>query len=138
MNAIRWGLKTKNIELYQKIVALIRMRKEHKAFRLLDNRSVNNSIRFLDTPTDGVIMYTLDMEYFATKENESWSKCLIVFNGTREPQTVKIPGVWQPVSMGKAEANKVAVKGILVKSNESMILALPFPIPIHIKNWSKE
>jgi len=123
VNAIRWGLKTKNKELHEKIVSLISMRKEHGAFRLTSNRLVNNSIRFLDTQIEGVIMYTLDMEYFKWTKKDTWLNCLMIFNGTNNPQTITIPGEWKLVSMGKAQTNTRVVKQIGVKPKEAMILA---------------
>jgi len=123
VNAIRWGLKTKNKELHEKIVSLISMRKEHGAFRLTSNRLVNNSIRFLDTQIEGVIMYTLDMEYFRWAKKDTWLNCLMIFNGTNNPQTITIPGEWKLVSMGKAQTNTRVVKQIGLKPKEAMILA---------------
>lgn len=123
VNAIRWGLKTKNLALYQTVASLIKMRKEHGAFRLTSSRSVNNNIRFLDTQVEGVIAYKLDMSFFKETKKETWSNCLIIFNGTSQSQTIQIPGEWKLVNKGKALSDKMVVKQILVNPREAIILA---------------
>lgn len=138
VNAIRWGLKTKNKGLHEKIVSLISMRKEHGAFRLTNNRFVTSSIRFFDTQIEGVIMYKLNMEYFRETKKDTWSNCLMIFNGTNNPQTITIPGEWKLVSMGKAQADTRVFKQIAVKPKEAMILAEVPEIRRYYLGGSKE
>ena len=47
INAIDWSLKTKNKDVFDYVKALIKMRKEHPAFRMRTGKEVADHIVFL-------------------------------------------------------------------------------------------
>lgn len=84
INAIDWGLKTKNKDVFEYVKTLIKMRKEHPAFRMKSTTDIAASIRFYKSLPDNVIVYTLD----GTKVGDSWKKILVCLNGSNTVQTV--------------------------------------------------
>src|SRR4029079_17350021 len=58
INAIDWGLKTTNKDVFDYVKGLISMRKEHPAFRMMTAKAISTAIRFRDKLPAGVIIYT--------------------------------------------------------------------------------
>ena len=91
INAIDWNLKSKNIDVYKYVKALIQLRKEHKAFRMRTGKEVNKNIHFLSCPA-GIVAYTVNGEAV----NDKWEKLLIIYNSREEAVTFSLPaGKWQ-------------------------------------------
>ena len=84
INAIDWSLKTKNKDVFEYVKALIKMRKEHPAFRMSSAKEIADNIRFMDKLPPGLIAYTID----GAKLGDRWKKILVCFNGTNTLQTV--------------------------------------------------
>jgi pullulanase len=84
INAIDWSLKTKNKEVFDYVKALIKIRKEHPAFRMTTAKSIATNIRFIDNMPDGVISYTID----GKKSGDSWKMIQVYFNGIGKIQNV--------------------------------------------------
>jgi len=94
INAIDWSLKTKNKETLEYVKALIKMRKEHPAFRMRDANSISKNIRFVKNTHGEIVAYTLN----GKAVNDSWENILVVFNGSDKEQTISLPpGSWQRV-----------------------------------------
>ncbi len=91
INAIDWGLKTKNREIFEYVQALIKMRKEHPAFRMGDAKQLAANIKFIDKSWEGVVSYIINGE----SVNDSWKKIFIVFNDDTR-KTIGFPnGTWK-------------------------------------------
>ncbi len=91
INQIDWNLKTKNQDIYLYTRALIRMRRDHRAFRLPTAALIGQCIRFQTGLPDGVIAYTID----GAKAGDSWKKILVCFNGTNTMKRVAVgSGNW--------------------------------------------
>ena len=84
INAIDWNLKTTNYDMFGYVKDLVKMRKEHPAFRMKNAASIATYIRFLDKLPGGVVAYTID----GAKTGDKWKKILVCFNGTDTVQTV--------------------------------------------------
>jgi pullulanase len=94
INAIDWSLKTKNKEVFEYVKALIKIRKEHPAFRMKDANSISKNIQFVENAPSGIVAYTVN----GKAVNDSWENFLVVFNGTDKQQTILLPpGSWQKV-----------------------------------------
>lgn len=78
INAIDWSLKTKNKYFFEYIKSLIKMRKEHPAFRMQTTKQIAANIKFLEAMPEGVIAYTINGAAVADK----WKKIFVAFNGT--------------------------------------------------------
>jgi pullulanase len=86
INAIDWGLKSKNKEVFEFVKALIKIRKEHAAFRMTNTMDIERNISFLDSLPEGVISYTIN----GKQAGDSWNKIQVYFNGTGNRQNVTL------------------------------------------------
>jgi pullulanase len=107
INAIDWNLKSKNIDVFNYVKALIQLRKDHAAFRMRTGREVSENIRFLKS-TPGVVAYTIDGK--AVKDQ--WEKILVIYNSKDNTIRFNLPaGKWklynlpgQNYSLGESES----------------------------------
>ena len=86
INAINWNLKTRNKEVFEYLKALIKMRKEHPAFRMNNAKPIFNNIRFYNNLPAGVIAYGIN----GNAVNDKWRRILVCFNGTRKRQSIPL------------------------------------------------
>lgn len=84
INAIDWNLKTTNKDVFDYVKGLIRLRKEHPAFRMRTAKEISTAIHFQEKLPPGVIMYTID----GMLSRDRWKKILVCFNGSDKVQTV--------------------------------------------------
>lgn len=112
INAIDWSLKTKNADVVDYVKTLIKMRKEHPAFRMTTAKDIADNIRFKDNLSPGIIVYTINGEAV----NDSWKKIMIFLNGTSESPTVPFPDKtdWTFFVGKDAYANITMAKDVLV------------------------
>jgi pullulanase len=114
INAIDWSLKTKNKDVFEYVKALIKMRKEHPAFRMTKAKDIADNIRFLDKLPAGAIAYTIN----GKATGDSWKRILVIFNGTGQEQKIQLPaGQWKKVLSGEinpGDNNLVPVKDNLI------------------------
>ncbi len=78
INAIDWSLKTKNKYVFEYVKALIKMRKDHPAFRMTTAKQIAENINFMEGMPPGLIVYTIDGE----KVGDKWKKIFVAFNGS--------------------------------------------------------
>ncbi|MFM2359437.1 MAG: type pullulanase [Bacteroidota bacterium] len=91
INAIDWREKVKHIELVNYVRQLIKIRKEHPAFRLNSAAAIRKAIRFDEAALPGTIVYTIN----GASIGDSWKKAWLAFNGTADEKVVKLPlGKW--------------------------------------------
>jgi pullulanase len=114
INAIDWTLKSINHETYQYIRALIKMRKEHPAFRMRTAADIAAHLTFQVDTAPGVIAYQID----GRATNDSWKEIMVVFNGNAAAKIVKLPqdGGWQThiwnnrISRGRIRSSSMTLK----------------------------
>ena len=83
-------LKTKNKDVFDYVRLLIRLRKDHPAFRMAESSQIAANIRFLDVPA-GMVAYTIN----GSAAKDKWGKILVLFNGSRIQQSFSLPaGKW--------------------------------------------
>lgn len=85
INAIDWSLKTKHKYVFEYVKALIKMRKEHPAFRMMSAKQIAANIKFLEGMPAGVMAYTIN----GAAVGDKWKKIFVAFNGTG--QDISIP-----------------------------------------------
>jgi pullulanase len=78
INAIDWSLKTKNKYVFEYVKALIKMRKDHPAFRMTTAKQIADNIKFMEEMPPGLIVYTINGE----KVGDKWKKIFVAFNGS--------------------------------------------------------
>ncbi|MCM1451698.1 MAG: type I pullulanase [Clostridium sp.] len=117
INAIDWSLKHKNAEQFNYYKELIKLRKEHPAFRMTTAEDVANHLVFDEIEQDNVISYSL----IDNANGDEWKEIKLVFNGNDTPVTVDIPtGNWTVIAkdgkinsqgMGTVKGGKTSVPG---------------------------
>lgn len=125
INAIDWSLKHENSGQFEYYKELIKLRKEHPAFRMTTTEQVRKHLKFDDVNEPNLISYSLTDH----ANGDEWKEIKLVFNGSDEVREVKIPkGDWtviaedgkiNSVGLGKAKGGKMTVA-----PRSALILAL--------------
>ncbi len=112
VNQIDWSNKAKYLDLFQYYQSLIRLRKDHPAFRMKTADEIARNLHFVPQPFDNVISYELD----GAAAGDSWKRIFVVFNGNKVGKQVTVPaGNWRivcqnrridPAGMGNLSGNK--------------------------------
>lgn len=116
INAIDWANKQKYADQFKYYQQLIKLRKAHPAFRMTTAADVAKHLVFDNVKEPGLISYSL-------KDNangDSWKEIKVVFNGSNDVKTVKIPkGDWTVIAsdgmldaegLGSTKGGKMAVQ----------------------------
>ena len=90
INAIDWNLKHLNSDQVEYYRQLIRLRKEHPAFRMTTTEQVATHLKF-DETEPGLVSYTL----VDNANGDTWKDIKVIFNGSKESRKVSVPeGNW--------------------------------------------
>ena len=118
VNAIDWSLKTANAGQFEYYKNLIRLRKEHPAFRITTAEEIARNIVFDKVTAPNVVSYSIRNN----ANGDAWKEIKIIFNGSDEAYTAKIPkGNWlvvardgeiNPDGLGNIKGGKVAVEPV--------------------------
>lgn len=115
INAIDWSLKHDNAEQMDYYKELIKLRKEHPAFRMTTAEQVARHLKF-DKTEPGLISYSL----IDHANGDAWKEIKLVFNGSESPREVKIPrGNWTII----AEDGKINASGMGTSKGGKMTVA---------------
>lgn len=88
INLIDWNHKSTHVDVFEYYRDLIRLRREHPAFRMTSQEMVAQHLKFLDmSTTPNVVAYTLN----GNVNGDSWRDILVIFNGNRTSSRVSIP-----------------------------------------------
>ncbi|MDE7025400.1 MAG: type I pullulanase [Paramuribaculum sp.] len=125
INAIDWTLKSANADQMEYYKQLIKLRKEHPAFRMTETADVMRNLKFDNIKQPNLISYSLKNH----ANGDVWKEIKIVFNGNTEPVEVNIPrGNWIVIARdGKINASGMgSLKGgkVTVEPTSALILAL--------------
>lgn len=92
INLMDWSLKKQNLALNNYVQTLIRLRKEHPAFRMTTSEQVKQHIQFADHVPAGAIVYAIN----GAAVNDRWKKIWVAFNGNNVEKEVHLPaGNWK-------------------------------------------
>lgn len=118
INQIDWTRKSEHGAVFAFYRDLIRMRKNHAAFRMPTTRQIQNNLRFLSDLPERVVGYELS----GAAMGDSWRRILVLFNSNPEPKQVAIPsGRWQVV----LEENRINEQGIRPLSRPDAVTIKP-------------
>jgi pullulanase len=78
INAIDWDLKTKNKYVFDYVKALVKMRKEHPAFRMPTANLIGTTLQFEEGYPEGIFAYRIN----GTPSGDKWKMIFVIFNGT--------------------------------------------------------
>ena len=115
INAIDWSLKHDNAGQYEYYRELIKLRRNHPAFRMTTTEDVSKHLRFDKVNEPNLISYSL----IDNANGDEWKEIKLVFNGADDSREVKIPkGDWIVIAedgrikadgLGKAKGGKMTV-----------------------------
>jgi pullulanase len=92
INAIDWTLKQKNRAMVAYTRQLIRIRKNHPAFRIPSAEHIAQHLKFDEQAAPGTIIYHINGE--AVKDD--WKKIIVVYNSNQTPAVMNLPpGKWK-------------------------------------------
>ncbi len=86
INQMNWDLRRKNGDVVEYVRALIRMRKEHVAFRQMNSDLIRASLRFREDVPKGILAYTID----GRKVYDPWGDIMVIFNANNTVTRVSI------------------------------------------------
>ena len=87
INAIDWTHKDGYIDLFHYYRELIRLRKEHPAFRMTSAEEIARNIRFDHITTPNIIAYSI----INHANGDRWQEIRIIFNGSDDNYNTKLP-----------------------------------------------
>ena len=92
INQIDWSRKTTHKAVFEYVQGLIQLRKNHPAFRMTSQEAIVRHLHFLEPDSPNLVAYTLS-DY---ANGDAWKRILVVFNGNKTRQTIRIPeGNWK-------------------------------------------
>jgi pullulanase len=111
INAINWNDKSQYKDVYDYVKGLIKMRKEHPAFRMHTQAQVAGLIRFDEQMPKGVVAYEIN----GAAVGDSWKKIRVMYNGSAEVKQLNPgDGSWKVFvsnnSMQNAKANTGSIQ----------------------------
>jgi pullulanase len=125
INAIDWGLKAKNKDVFQYVKALIKLRKEHPAFRMKTTEQIAANLKFINDTPESVVAYTIN----GAAVKDKWEKIFVIFNGSNNERAFIFP---YSIQGWKAYTGKdVSAKEDEIKSEK--IRLLPYSCNIFYK-----
>lgn len=105
VNQIDWGRKSEYFDVFEYYQQLIRLRKNHPAFRIGNAESIRKNLNFCIQYKMGVVTYCID----GKSVGDNWERIIMVFNANNEQVSVPLPeGNYQFIARG----NEINEKGI--------------------------
>lgn len=87
VNVLDWGNLERYPQVYDYYKNLIKMRRNHPAFRMGTAGMVRRNLNFLRTDDKRVVAFHIN----GTMAGDSWSDIIVILNSNRKPVTVAIP-----------------------------------------------
>ncbi|MCM1355124.1 MAG: type I pullulanase [Staphylococcus sp.] len=116
INAIDWSLKNSNAEQFEYYKELIKLRKEHPAFRMTTADDVSRHLKFDKVTEPNLISYSL----IDNANGDEWKEIKLVFNGSDDARNVKIAkGDWTVI----AEDGRIKAAGLSTSKGGKMTVA---------------
>ena len=127
INAINWNDKAQYKDVYEYVRGLIKMRKEHPAFRLHSQAQIAGLIRFDEQTPNGVIGYEIN----GSAVGDSWKKIKVIYNGTGNSRQLNLSnGSWSVfVSNNEMHSIKSTTRSI-----QDKVVVQPYSATILYKN----
>ncbi len=105
VNQIEWVRKSKYFDVFKYFQQLIRLRKNHPAFRMANAELIRKHLNFCIQYKMGVVSYCID----GKGVGDSWERIIVVFNANNERVIVPVPeGNYQIMSKG-TEINEAGI-----------------------------
>jgi len=115
VNKLDWMRKSQNTETVNYFKGLIKLRKEHPAFRMTSAEMIKQNLKFLVVP-ENVVAY----EIAHNANMDTWSDIVVAFNANREDKTIKLSNktTWNIV----VNSEKSGIKTIKQFKGDSLVV----------------
>jgi pullulanase len=98
INQIDWGQKAEYKNVFDYYRHLVKLRRDHPAFRMMSADMIRENLEFLDIDKESVVGFQL--KNFAN--GDSWKNIIVIYNGSNKNQRIEIPaGNWTEVFNAK-------------------------------------
>lgn len=87
INQINWDNKSEYNDIYEYYKGLIRLRKQHPAFRMPTQEMLQRYLKFIDQETPNTVAYMLT----DNANGDEWKEILLIYNGNRDAVSIGIP-----------------------------------------------
>lgn len=120
-NQIVWSNKEKYHDIYEYFKGLIRLRKEHEAFRMETMEEIQKGVEFIPVREDNVVAFRLNEQ----DGTEVWNEIIVIYNSNRFPVSIDIKGVdssWQVVVDGeRAGVEPLEDTGVIIMKDKVIV-----------------
>lgn len=94
INNIDWDKKQQFINVYEYIKGLIKLRKNHSAFRITDKEEIKNKISFWQLIPSNTVAFSLNNN----ANGDCWNTIIVIYNGNPNTVNINIPySTWNVV-----------------------------------------
>ncbi|HSO88965.1 MAG TPA: type I pullulanase, partial [Draconibacterium sp.] len=105
VNQMDWNRKEQYSDVFQYFQKLIRLRKNHPAFRIITAEQIRKHVNFCTQYKSGIVSYCIH----GKEVGDSWEKIIMVFNAQQKPVSIPLPeGNYRLVAKG----NEISESGI--------------------------
>jgi len=127
INAINWNDKSNYQDVYVYVKGLIKMRKEHPAFRMTTQAEIAGHIRFDESTPRGLIAYEIN----GAAVGDEWKNIRVMYNGSAEVKQMKLDkGSWN-VHIANNELNSSSKSKSKIQNTVEL---MPYSATILYKN----
>ena len=124
VNGVNWERKRTFKSIFEYIKGLIKLRKEHPAFRMSDPNEIREKLTFLKLPEDDIVGYTISDH----ANGDVSDKIVVVHNGDWQQKEVKLPCRGWSVLVNGEKAGTDVIENIdddkvIVPAHTTMVLS---------------
>jgi pullulanase len=117
INMINWDNKQTHFDVFSYYQGLIKLRREHPAFRLTSAEMVRNHLKFIEPGVPNVVAFTLN----GNVNGDSWRDIIVIYNGNRHTAAVSVPrNKWVKV-VHDGVVNLAGIENV----NDTIVLVAP-------------
>jgi pullulanase len=91
INQIDWSMKHENRDVFDYYRGLIKLRKDHPAFRMSSTAEIQKNLEFIETGIPNVVAFQLKNH----ANGDSYKNIIVIYNASKQNQIIDIPfGKW--------------------------------------------
>ncbi len=121
INSINWNLKYEFIDVFSYYQKLIHIRKNHNAFRMVNNAYIKKHLFFLNNTPENLIAFILKDH----ANGDTWKDILVIFNANNDATEVSIPyGTWTIALDSNLNSNNKSFTGNNIKVDKISTIIL--------------
>lgn len=87
INTLNWQTKADNEDIVEYNKGLMKLRKEHPAFKMPTAEMIQQNLKFIENTPDSLIAYQINNN----ANGDTWTDIVVAFNAGKEAQTITLP-----------------------------------------------